>query len=128
MFITKKCFKFSKYQEGNEFQPHLDGPYAPNEDRSSIFTVVIFLNDDFQGGNTNFYKDSSPNKEFLSKNNKKLFFDESNLIFSVSPKKGSALIFPHQIYHEGSKILKGTKYIIRTESKYFILIILFLFK
>ena len=43
--------------------------------------------------------------------------DKSDLLATILPKQGKALIFPHEIFHEGSKILKGTKYILRTESK-----------
>ena len=39
---------------GGHFSPHLDGPWVPHEDESSVFTVVIYLNSDFQGGETQF--------------------------------------------------------------------------
>jgi hypothetical protein len=32
----------------------VDGPWVPQVDESSIYTVVIYLNDDYDGGATNF--------------------------------------------------------------------------
>lgn len=31
-----------------------DGPWIPREDEASIFTAIFYLNDDFEGGNTEF--------------------------------------------------------------------------
>ena len=92
----------------------LDGPWVPEEDRSSIFTVVIYLNDDYEGGKTNFYKEPLESKLHGKRGN---FVDEKDLLATINPKKGKALIFTHDSYHEGAKVLKGTKYIIRTESR-----------
>lgn len=33
---------------------HVDGPWVPRSDESSVYTVIIYLNDDFKGGCTNF--------------------------------------------------------------------------
>ena len=35
--------------------------------------------------------------------------------FSVAPKKGTALIFRHDIKHKGCKVLSGFKYALRTD-------------
>ena len=37
---------------------------------------------------------------------------------SVKPKQGSVLVFQHDIFHEGSKLLDGTKYLIRADVMY----------
>ncbi len=37
---------------------------------------------------------------------------------SVIPRTGTALIFNHDTLHEGQPVIKGTKYIIRTEIMY----------
>ncbi|KAL5486937.1 hypothetical protein EMCRGX_G019478 [Ephydatia muelleri] len=92
-----ECCKFGKYKCGGHFSPHLDGPWVPNEEESSIFTVVIYLNNDLEGGATS----------FLSEGGK--------VICSVSPKAGTAVIFNHDTLHEGQPVTQGTKYIIRTE-------------
>jgi len=55
---------------------------------------MIYLNDDFKGGETKF----------------------NDLI--VAPKKGTALIFYHYLEHEGSEVIEGTKYVLRTDIMY----------
>ncbi|KAL5486910.1 hypothetical protein EMCRGX_G019450 [Ephydatia muelleri] len=92
-----ECCKFGKYKCGAHFSPHLDGPWVPNEEESSIFTVVIYLNSDFEGGATS----------FLSEGEK--------VICSVMPRAGTAVFFNHDTLHEGQPVTQGTKYIIRTE-------------
>ncbi len=43
----------------------MDGPWVPHENESSIFTVVIYLNSDFQGGTTKFISEEKPG-EFVN--------------------------------------------------------------
>ncbi len=45
---------------GGYFSPHIDGPWVPHENESSVFTVVIYLNSDFQGGTTKFILEETP--------------------------------------------------------------------
>ena len=60
--------------------------------------MVIYLNDDYEGGKTN----------FLSPGN-------DHILSSVSPQQGTALVFNHDTLHEGMEVISGTKYIMRTE-------------
>lgn len=50
---------------GGHFSPHLDGPWVPHEDESSVFTVVIYLNSDFQGGGTRFLDEVSQSESTM---------------------------------------------------------------
>jgi hypothetical protein len=59
--------------------------------------VNIFLNEDFEGGHTDF-----------------LYDDGETLRMSVSPKKGTGAIFYSQQYHRGNKVI-GNKYLFRTD-------------
>jgi prolyl 4-hydroxylase len=86
-----ELFRFYKYQPGQQFKKHRDQSYIRNDKEASYFTFMIYLNDDFKGGATTF----------------------NDLI--VTPKRGSALIFHHYIEHEGSEVLEGTKYVLRTD-------------
>eukprot|EP01091_Cochliopodium_minus_P009855 TRINITY_DN2520_c0_g1_i1.p1 TRINITY_DN2520_c0_g1~~TRINITY_DN2520_c0_g1_i1.p1 ORF type:complete len:550 (-),score=139.63 TRINITY_DN2520_c0_g1_i1:318-1967(-) len=93
-----ECFKFGRYKKGNHFSGHIDGPWIPTNDESSIFTVIIYLNEEFKGGETNFCdKDTKKSHD------------------QVKPKTGSVLFFNHDVYHEGLPVEEGTKYIVRTE-------------
>ena len=64
----------------------------------SCLTLNIFLNDDFEGGETDF-----------------LFDDKQTLRFSAKPKAGRAMLFYSQQYHRGNKVTKGEKYLLRTD-------------
>lgn len=55
---------------------------------------MIYLNDNFQGGDTTFRD------------------------LRVQPKQGMALIFLHSLYHEGNEITQGVKYVLRTDITY----------
>eukprot|EP01080_Neovahlkampfia_damariscottae_P003844 gene3844-7004_t len=90
------CFKFSVYEEGDFFAPHFDGIYIPFENQTSIMTLMIYLNDDFEGGNT-------------------IFHSEKNQTLKIEKSIGKAILFNHDILHEGEKVTKGKKYILRTE-------------
>jgi len=90
--------RFLRYHKGEFFAPHYDGVYQrPNGERSCI-TFLLYLNDEFEGGNTKYLKP----------------FDENRFIApSISP--GMVVMFQHDIYHEGQPLLNGTKYIVRTD-------------
>ena len=57
-------------------------------------TFMVYLNDDFEGGETDF-------GDFL-----------------VTPKIGDALCFMHSSMHEGRAVSNGTKYVLRTDVMY----------
>lgn len=87
-------FRFYKYHVGQQFKPHIDGSFIRNIHEWSSYTFMIYLNEDLEGGQTRF-----PNA-------------------TIEPKKGKALIFKHQLRHEGAPVLKGFKYVLRTDVMY----------
>jgi len=95
--------RFLRYDPGQSFQAHQDGCYyresGPNKGDRSYVTIQIYLNEGFEGGETT-------------------FFDEQNMPIPFVPKKGSVLIFQHDMMHEGSALVKGRKYTIRTDVMY----------
>lgn len=87
-------------QDQETFGPHKDGFHTVNQDEISLITFIIYLNDDFQGSNTTFF-----------------IGDEK--IINI-PKQGDGLLFyhgPHEFspWHEGSPMIKGSKYVLRTD-------------
>jgi len=84
-----------KYSPGQRFKMHRDGSYIRNEHEKSFYTFMIYLNDDFEGGETEFEN-----------------------LFTVAPKKGSALVFYHPVRHEGKTLISGNKYVLRTDVMY----------
>lgn len=90
-----EMFRIYKYSPGQRFKMHRDGSYVRNENEKSFYTFLIYLNDDFEGGETEFEG-----------------------LFTVAPKKDSALVFYHPLRHEGKTLISGLKYVLRTDVMY----------
>jgi hypothetical protein len=67
--------------------------------------------------NTNMNIENNDNNEKkLESNFGDLYlYNRQNSLFSITPKRGLALIFNHDVMHEGEMVISGTKYIMRTE-------------
>lgn len=94
-FGLNELFRFYKYNEGHRFKMHRDGSYSRNATEFSQYSFLIYLNEDFEGGTTVFRSGTT-----------------------IQPKKGSALLFLHGLRHEGATLIKGTKYVLRTDIMY----------
>jgi prolyl 4-hydroxylase len=94
-------FRYYRYEDGQTFRPHYDGAYFRSDEEYSQLTFMIYLNDDFEGGETKFYAD-----------------DWNVLVASIKPVKGMALVFEHEQLHEGAPVTSGRKYVIRTDVMY----------
>ncbi|CAF1378014.1 unnamed protein product, partial [Rotaria sordida] len=49
------AMRLNKYKHGEYFAPHKDAQYAPNGDERSLLSLLIYLNDDYEKGETKFY-------------------------------------------------------------------------
>lgn len=98
-------FRYYRYQVGQRFKAHLDGFYEKGNCKSFL-TVLFYLNDDYQGGET----------KFFAKDNGRL--NTKSPTFIINPKKGGALIFYHAQFHEGASVTQGVKYALRTDVIY----------
>lgn len=87
-------FRFYRYTAGQYFKWHKDGFYARNEQEVSQLSLLLYLNDDYQGGETQFREDV------------------------IKPEAGMALVFPHLMMHQGAPIDVGVKYVLRTDVMY----------
>lgn len=96
-------FRFYRYNRGEQFNWHQDGPFENDGGQRSFLTLMIYLNDGFEGGETSF-NDS--------------YSDEPFDDFQVVPRKGMALFFVHSIFHKGEPVLQGRKYVLRTDVMY----------
>jgi predicted 2-oxoglutarate/Fe(II)-dependent dioxygenase YbiX len=93
-------FRFYRYGVGQKFARHFDG-YVEREDGAcSHLTLLIYLNDDFEGGQTRFFP---------------FHLDRE---VTVQPEAGTAVVFLHRQLHEGSPVLRGRKYVLRTDVMY----------
>jgi hypothetical protein len=99
-------FRFYRYDVGQQFTPHYDGYVQRDNGERSLLTFMIYLNDDFEGGETRFYEPSS------------IYCPDPPERFSVKPVRGQALVFIHRQLHEGARIVQGRKYVLRTDVMY----------
>lgn len=87
-------FRFYPYDPGQQFAGHVDAPFRRANGEVSLLTFMIYLNDSFEGGETK--------------------FDE----VTISPARGMALVFRHELFHEGAMVKTGRKYVLRTDVMY----------
>lgn len=87
-------FRFYRYTSEQYFKWHQDGTHRPSTQEESFLTFIIFLNDGYEGGATQFGWEE------------------------VQPKAGMALLFPHRLRHQGARVMSGTKYVLRTDVMY----------
>lgn len=93
-------FRFYRYDVGQTFAPHQDFPFQRSAAEESALTLMIYLNNDFQGGATDFY------------------CEDQSLRLSVKPERGMALVFRHELLHAGTRVEQGRKYVLRTDVMY----------
>ncbi|KAH9476056.1 hypothetical protein JR316_0011626 [Psilocybe cubensis] len=118
-------FRLYRYRPGALYRPHIDGAWPSSALNSttnpptyvydsdptvySRLTFLIYLNDDFDGGCTTFFLPSSTQGILEAR--------------PVKPRTGTVCVFPHgaakgSLLHEGSGVISGAKYVIRTEVLY----------
>lgn len=118
-------WRYIKYFPKGHFVPHYDGAKMLRYPTPaiSVFTIQIYLNDDFTGGNTCFYSDYEPvryaSHDIPIGEVKKLKLSSSPT-YEVKPETGSALIFDHvnNVLHDGAEVKSGVKYIMRGDVLY----------
>lgn len=87
-------FRFYRYESEQRFKRHVDGRFRRNDFEESRITFMIYLNDDFEGGET--------------------AFDD----VTIRPETGMALCFFHELRHEGCPVVDGVKYVLRSDVMY----------
>jgi len=107
------CFRFCKYTApSNGFFAHRDSNFVRNGEERSILTCMVYLNDEYSGGTTNFLKSNGPKIDELIEEELSRGYQT---IYKLIPKTGLAVIFEHIILHEGAPVTKGVKYLMRTD-------------
>lgn len=90
-------FRFYRYRVGQRFAQHRDGSYERSATEMSWMTLLVYLNDGFEGGATRFDLAGMPEA------------------VRVVPEAGMALLFLHDRLHEGEPVQQGVKYVLRTD-------------
>jgi predicted 2-oxoglutarate/Fe(II)-dependent dioxygenase YbiX len=90
--------RFYRYEEAQRFVWHRDGSYQREDGVRSHLTLMVYLNQDFYGGETVFDLGAAP--------------------IVVRPRLGMALMFEHSVKHQGAPVTVGQKYVVRTDVMY----------
>lgn len=86
--------RFYRYERGHVLRWHQDGSFERLNGEQSKLTFMIYLNDGFKGGTT--------------------LFSNTEIV----PAKGMALLFVHELGHEGCVVTDGRKYVLRSDVMY----------
>lgn len=93
LLILGPLLECYRYKKGDYLTPHSDAPRDLGNGIWSVFTLIVYLNDNFRGGETRFV--------------------ESNL--KTVPRTGKSILFSHDLTHEALTVLEGIKYIVRID-------------
>jgi prolyl 4-hydroxylase len=85
-------FRLYRYRPGEYFRWHRDGAFVRSPDERSLLSWLLYLNDGFEGGQTQFSGD-----------------------VEVRPRPGLILVFAHGALHQGAPVTAGTKYVLRSD-------------
>lgn len=87
-----------RYREGDRFIRHRDGKKTIGNDVSAM-TALLYLNDNFVGGETVFYPES----------------DSVGDPIVIVPATGALVLFEHNVWHSSTPVVTGVKYVLRTD-------------
>lgn len=91
-------FRFYRYEPGQHFRWHYDGAFHRGPTEKSLITAMLYLNEGFEGGETE--------------------FDVSDGLLSITPRVGLLLLFDHGQRHQGAPVRRGRKYVLRSDVMY----------
>jgi hypothetical protein len=121
-------WRLYRYHAGNVYRKHIDGAWpasgtkrSPSGGQEYVYdalggsawsrlTFVLYLSEGFEGGETSFFVPNAEIEGVLEAH-------------PVRPREGFATVFVHgdtgvPLLHEGSPVISGTKYILRTDVIY----------
>ncbi|CAF1367586.1 unnamed protein product, partial [Didymodactylos carnosus] len=102
------AMRLNKYKDGDYFSPHRDAQYAPSGDERSLLSLLIYLNDNYEEGETKFYfPKQSPNADVKGLTMTEEINSYGGLVngfdcTELKPKKGFAVLFTHHLIHEAT--------------------------
>lgn len=85
-----------RYQVGQHFGLHQDQSYQRHDGARSLLTLMVYLDDSFDGGETDFPEQNE----------------------RITPVRGEGLWFQHMLLHSGRPVLRGVKHVLRTDVLY----------
>lgn len=86
--------RWYRYREGQRFRPHVDKAFVGEDGRVSCHTILVYLNT----------LESGATRLELAREERR-----------IEPQTGLMLCFGHHLMHEGMPVVRGTKYVLRTD-------------
>ncbi len=93
--------RFYRYEPGERFAIHRDGVFARDDGSGerSMLTFLLYLNDGFEGGHTAILEPGQQSQV-------------------IEPIEGMLCCFEHRLLHEGTTLVDGRKYVLRSDVMY----------
>eukprot|EP00802_Teleaulax_amphioxeia_P024890 Tamp_25655.p1 GENE.Tamp_25655~~Tamp_25655.p1 ORF type:complete len:283 (+),score=57.42 Tamp_25655:115-849(+) len=92
------AMRFIEYDIGGYIRPHKDGiMFDKVTSRQTTTSFLLYMRDTPTGGTTDFLDDVT----------------DGNVLYSVAPRRGSILVFPHDTPHEGAGVGGDRKVLLR---------------
>jgi len=107
-----EIWRLCKYKPGGHFAPHFDGSFIRDTKERSMKTFMLYLNGGFEGGSTNFVDES---QTLWMDSNGNFRAQDDKILLKILPVPGMAIIFNHQLLHEGAQLKEGVKFIMRSD-------------
>jgi predicted 2-oxoglutarate/Fe(II)-dependent dioxygenase YbiX len=98
--------RFYRYHPRQQFRRHKDGAVTNSLGQTSKLSYLIYLNDECEGGDTAF-------REYYAIDG--ISHKRESI---VTPTVGMALLFRHELRHEGTPVTAGVKYVLRSDVFY----------
>jgi predicted 2-oxoglutarate/Fe(II)-dependent dioxygenase YbiX len=93
-------FRAYRYESGERFALHADGAWRSPEGERSFLTLLLYLNEDYVGGETAIEARSGGE------------------LLRLPIRQGSLALFWHSLRHESQLLVDGRKYVLRTDVMY----------
>lgn len=113
-----ELFRFLRYDPKQRFWPHFDGGFKRGPNEQTHFTFIIYLNDDFEGGETVIFPEGKTgiHSKTINNNNREEV--------RIKPQRGMALVIRHtgpdHPLHSGAPHSSSNKkkYVLRSDIMY----------
>ncbi|HEY9132836.1 MAG TPA: 2OG-Fe(II) oxygenase [Dyella sp.] len=98
--------RLCRYGPGQQFRIHRDGVHHRDPHCRSALTFMVYLTDgaEFDGGDTLFFA-GGPGRP-------------GDPVARIRPRRGSLILFDHDIWHAGDIVTRGSKHILRSDVLY----------
>ena len=107
-------FRYIRYQKGNSLIVHYDDTYEYNNNKKTLLTMVIYLDDN--SALTRFISDPQIHKpdQYKDFSDWNCLANDNEVLCSVQAKAGDVLLFDHRLLHDATSP-DSIKHILRTD-------------